>query len=169
MDDLVTDRLILHPLTEHEARRILERRPDTADRWAPDYPTDADLAGARRHLAVCATGGDPLPFGAYEIRLRTDGRAIGGAGFHDHPDPAGTVTVGYGLTPTARGHGYAAEALRALLDLARRHGAARVVGDTDLANTASQHVMTAAGMRESGRDEHLAYYQTSWPAAPAAP
>ncbi|MFJ9776388.1 GNAT family N-acetyltransferase [Kitasatospora sp. NPDC101157] len=163
MDDLVTERLILRPLTPRQARRILAGPPGPEGQWAPGYPADGDLAGARRYLQVCAHHGDPQPFGAYEIRLRADGRAIGGAGFHAAPGPDGTATVGYGLIPGARGHGYATEALRALLELARVHGAARVVGDTDLDNTASQRVMTAAGMRPAGRDTHLAYYEITWP------
>ncbi|MFH9352401.1 GNAT family N-acetyltransferase [Kitasatospora sp. NPDC017646] len=162
MDDLVTERLILRPLTPRQARRILDGDPGHDGPWASDYPTDGDLAGARRYLRVCAQDGDPQPFGAYEIRLREDGRAIGGAGFHAAPDPSGTVTVGYGLVPAARGRGYASEALRALLELARARGV-RVVGDTDLDNTASQHVMTAAGMRPTGRDQRLAYYESPWP------
>ncbi|MFD8704804.1 GNAT family N-acetyltransferase [Kitasatospora sp. NPDC059648] len=167
MDDLVTERLILHPLTPRQARRILAGTPGPEGWWAPGYPADGDLAGARRYLQVCAHDGDPQPFGAYEIRLREDGRAIGGAGFHAAPGPDGTATVGYGLIPAARGHGYATEALRALLELARTHGAARVVGDTDLDNTASQRVMAAAGMRPAGRDAHLAYYESTWPPPPA--
>ena len=40
---------------------------------------------------------------------------IGAAGFQGPPDDTGAVRVGYGLAESARGHGYATEALRALL------------------------------------------------------
>ena len=46
-----------------------------------------------------------------------DGKAIGGIGFKGQPNN-GCVEVGYGLVPSARGNGYAAEALAALLDVA---------------------------------------------------
>ncbi|WP_433468928.1 GNAT family N-acetyltransferase [Spirillospora sp. CA-128828] len=107
-----------------------------------------DVTGAQRYLEVCATTGDPQPFGAYGIRLRVDGRAFGGLGFHMAPDEHDTVTIGYGLIPSTRGNGYATEALRGLRHFARERGIASVKGDTDRENLASQHVMTAAGIRD---------------------
>ncbi|WP_459651545.1 GNAT family N-acetyltransferase [Kitasatospora sp. Ki12] len=169
MDDLVTERLILCPLDPALARRIAANAPQAGDRWEAGYPSGADVAGARRFLEVCGQDGGTGPFGAYEIRRRGDGHAIGGAGFHGPADPQGGVSVGYGLVPAARGHGYASEALRALLSLARELGATRVRGDTDLANTASRHVMAACGMRPAGQDERLAYYETVWTTAPPHP
>ncbi|GAB7189226.1 hypothetical protein ATKI12_9057 [Kitasatospora sp. Ki12] len=130
----MTERLILCPLDPALARRIAANAPQAGDRWEAGYPSGADVAGARRFLEVCGQDGGTGPFGAYEIRRRGDGHAIGGAGFHGPADPQGGVSVGYGLVPAARGHGYASEALRALLSLARELGATRVRGDTDLAN-----------------------------------
>ncbi|MFF1558289.1 GNAT family N-acetyltransferase [Streptomyces sp. NPDC058279] len=163
-DPIPTPRLLLRPLDPARARRILTGRPGPAARWAPGYPDAGDRAGAERFLRVLAEHGDPGPFGAYEIELRADGRTIGGAGFHGPLDALGRVTVGYGLVPAARGLGYATEALRGLLEHARRHGARGVDGDTDLANTASQRVMAAAGMRCVRRDARLSYYEVTWPA-----
>ncbi|MEU8686215.1 GNAT family protein [Streptomyces sp. NPDC048611] len=163
MDDLVTPRLILHPLSPDEAQRLLAGEPDSDARWAPDYPTAGDTAGARRFLSVCADTGNPQPFGAYEIRLRDHAQAIGGLGFHGPADHHGTVTIGYGLSPSAHGKGYASEALRALLTFARAHGITCVKGDTDHDNIASQHVMTAVGMQLVAEDERLRYYEITWP------
>jgi hypothetical protein len=53
--------------------------------------------------------------GNYEIRRREGGQAIGGVGFCGPADENGRVTIGYGLIPSARGQGYASEALRGLL------------------------------------------------------
>lgn len=124
LDTLMTARLSLHPLTIAEATVVEAgdpRDPPHGARWAPGYPDDGDRA--RRFLAACASaGGSTQPFGPYEIRRRTDGMAIGGAAFHGGPDVAGQVTVGYGLISSARGRGYASEALRALLAFARSQG-----------------------------------------------
>ncbi|MGW1227447.1 GNAT family N-acetyltransferase, partial [Streptomyces sp. NPDC002530] len=54
------------------------------------------------------------------------------------------------------------EALRALLRFAREQGVVCVHGDTDLDNTASQHVMSAAGMRFVKQDERLKHYRIEW-------
>ncbi|MFI5758548.1 GNAT family N-acetyltransferase [Streptomyces sp. NPDC051569] len=162
MDDLVTERLVLHPLSAVEAERVAAGEPEDGDRWAPGYPAEGDMVGARRYVTTCAITGDPRPFGAYEIRLREDGRAVGGLGFHGAPDEDLRVSIGYGLIPSARGRGYASEALRGLLEFARESGIARVEGDADRENTASQRVMTAAGMRLFAEDEELKYYRIAW-------
>ncbi|MFB6815896.1 GNAT family N-acetyltransferase [Streptomyces sp. NPDC056347] len=145
--------------------------PDSATRWAPGYPSEGDALAARRFLDACARTGDPGPFCNYEIRCREDGRTIGGLGFHSPPDESGDVTIGYGLVPSARGRGYASEALRVLLEFARAHGVARVKGDAYLDNVASHRVMTAAGMRPAGQDEELRYFEITWtgPAVGAGP
>ncbi|MET9609495.1 GNAT family N-acetyltransferase [Streptomyces sp. NPDC006512] len=167
MDALTTPRLLLVPLDREGALRLLSGVPGPGDRWGPGYPDAADRAGAERHLRVLAGAGCPPPFGAYEVRLRGDGLVVGGAGFHGPADARGRVTVGYGLVPGARGHGYAAEALRALLEHARRHGASAVEGDTAVENTASQRVMAAAGMRLVREDGRLRFYAVSWAAGAA--
>ncbi|MFR9675516.1 GNAT family N-acetyltransferase [Streptomyces sp. TR02-1] len=161
----MTPRLVLHPLTPAEAERVAARTPEPGDRWAPGYPREDDVDGARLFLAACAVSGEPWPFGTYEIRRREDGRAIGTAGFHGPPDAGGEVAVGYGLVPQARRRGYAAEALRALLDVARRQGVQCVTGDTEADNTASRRTMSAAGMQLVREDARLAHYAVRFPAA----
>ncbi|GAA0396090.1 hypothetical protein GCM10010357_16470 [Streptomyces luteireticuli] len=164
----MTERLVLHPLTPDEARRLVARRPAADDHWAPGYPTDGDVESATDFLGHCAATGDPQPFGDYEIRRRSDGLVIGSLGFHRPPGADRTVTVGYGVVASARGRGYATEALRALLALARDRGITRVKGDADLGNVASQRVMTAAGMRAVGEDARVRYYEVVWPCTVSA-
>jgi RimJ/RimL family protein N-acetyltransferase len=162
MSDLVTARLVLHPMTFSEAERVVAGESGTGARWAPGYPADGEVLAAKRLLRTCAETGDPRPFGNYEIRRREDGQAIGGVGFHAPADKNGSVTIGFGLIPSARGKGYASEALRGLLLFARAHGVTCVKGDADHDNTASQHVMTAAGMQPTGQDERFRYFEIAW-------
>ncbi|MFJ8862377.1 GNAT family N-acetyltransferase [Streptomyces sp. NPDC102451] len=165
LDTLMTARLALHPLTAVEAALVETgdtRNPPDGARWAPGYPDDGDRAGARRFLATCASAGSTQPFGPYEIRRRADGMAIGGAAFHGRPDAAGQVTVGYGLISSARGRGYASEALRALLAFARSQGVLSVKGDADLDNVGSHRVMASAGMRLVAVDDRLKHYRIDW-------
>ncbi|MFJ3584100.1 GNAT family N-acetyltransferase [Streptomyces sp. NPDC090127] len=162
MDGLWTERLELHRLSVGEAERIVGRESRGSDRWAEGYPGDGDVAGARGFLSGWAARGDPGVFGAYEIRRRLDRVAVGGIGFHGPPDEGRFVTVGYGLVPGVRGQGYATEALRALLELARAQGVAGAKGDADLGNVASQRVMRAAGMRYAGEDERVRYYRVEF-------
>ncbi|MFF2572389.1 GNAT family N-acetyltransferase [Streptomyces sp. NPDC058084] len=160
-----TARLRLHPLSVDEARRIVDARPAPGDRWAEDYPGAGDAASARGFLAGVAERGDPGVYRPYAIRLE-DGTTVGGIGFHGPPDADGVVTVGYGLVPGARGHGYAHESLRALIARAREAGATAVRGDADLANIPSQRVMEAAGMTYEGEDERVRNYRVVLTDAP---
>lgn len=163
MECLVTPRLVLHPMSVQEALALTADEPGGKEYWAPGYPTETDIAGALRYLETCEGHGDPQPFGAYEILRREDGQVIGGLGFHGAPDLDGTVTIGYGLVPSAQGKGYATEALRALLVFARHRGVTRVKGDTAHTNIPSQRVMSAAGMSLVAQDAWLKYYAVEWP------
>jgi RimJ/RimL family protein N-acetyltransferase len=163
MTDLYTERLVLRSMTPQEAERIVSGTPGEGDLWGPGYPDAMDVKGATDLLKACASTGDPSPFGNYEIRRRGDGRAIGGIGFNGTPDAEGTVTVGYALNVSARGRGYASEALRGLLAFCRSQGITLVKADADLDNLASQRVMSAAGMRPVGADSRVRYFEWAPP------
>ncbi|MEU8621982.1 GNAT family N-acetyltransferase [Streptomyces sp. NPDC048623] len=155
-----TGRLVLHPLGVADAERIVHaEQHGAAAHWGEGYPTQGDIAGVGNFLRGVAERGDPGAYRAYEIRLRADGTAIGGIGFHGPPDADGVVTVGYGLTPAVRGRGYASESLRALIARAREAGATAVRGDADLDNIPSHRVMEAAGMAYEGEDERVRNYR----------
>ena len=162
MGDLVTERLVLHPLSVGEAEGVLAGIPGGSVRWAPEYPMHGDVSAARRFLHFCAEGDGARHPGAYEIWRRDDGCAIGGVDFHGPADEHGNVTIGYGLVPSARGEGYASEALRAILVYARDLGITTVKGNTDRDNIASQRVMAAVGMRRVAEDERVQHYETVW-------
>lgn len=156
--ELRTPRLHLHAIDTAEGERIVERRAAAGDAWAEDYPFDGDVMGVTAFLATTAAHGDQRPFGHYRITRTADGKAVGGIGFKRHPDD-GCVEIGYGLAPSARGHGYAAEALTALLHLAAEHGLSRVVADTTGDNVASRRTLERAGFRHVGTDGDLHQYE----------
>ncbi len=148
--DTMTNRLILHPIDEIEAERILGGVPTPLDSWAPGYPFEGDLEAVGGYLAATVAGGDQRPWGYYQLVRREDGRAIGGIAFVGPPDTSGTVEVGYGLIPDARGKGYAAEALRGIIAVARVNGATRVIAETTSDNIASQRTLRNVGMPRTG-------------------
>jgi RimJ/RimL family protein N-acetyltransferase len=155
-----TERLILHPVEIDEAERILAREPGTQDSWAQDFPFDGDVIGLTMFLRATAAFGDQYPFGHYVVVRTADGQAIGGVGFKGQPKN-GTVEIGYGLAPSARGNGYAAEAAQTLVTLAREHGLSRIVADTDTDNIASQRTLEHAGFTktERGTNDDLLLYE----------
>ncbi|MDQ2849288.1 MAG: GNAT family N-acetyltransferase [Actinomycetota bacterium] len=158
MADLHTERLILHPITTDEAERMIARQPGPQDAWADDFPFDGDLIAATMFLRATIALGDQQPFGHYVIIRTADGLAVGGTGFKSQPSN-GTVEIGYGLAPSARGKGFAAEAARALVELAGEQGILRVVADTDMGNTASQQTLENAGFTNTGINGDLLLYE----------
>ena len=137
VSSLLRPRLELHAIDVAEAERIVARRPGPADSWAADYPFEGDLAAVGAFLRASATAGEQRPFGYYRITRVLDRTAVGGIGFKG-PPARGCAEIGYGLTPSAHGHGYASEAVRILLTVAAQHGLSRLVATTTMDNIASQ-------------------------------
>jgi RimJ/RimL family protein N-acetyltransferase len=158
MTDVRTSRLQLHAIDVAEAERIVARSAGPADAWADDFPFEGDVGAAGGFLRATAAHGEQRPFGYYRITRLSDWRAVGGIGFKGQPDGE-CVEIGYGLAPSARGHGYAAEAVIALLTVAADHGLSRVAADTTLDNIASQRTLIRAGFRLVSTDAELHHYE----------
>lgn len=156
--DSSTARLSLHAIDGPEARRIRDRAPRSGDAWAADYPFEGDLAAISSFLRATEQNGEQRPFGYYQIRRQSDGMAIGGVGFKGTPD-GGVVEIGYGLAPSARGHGYATEALGALVQIAAGLGVTTIRADTDPDNVASQRTLEHAGFHQVDADSDLCHYE----------
>jgi RimJ/RimL family protein N-acetyltransferase len=156
--DLRTPRLQLHPIDVAEGKRIVARRLEVGDAWADDFPFEGDVGAVGMFLLATAERGEQRPFGYYRISRLADGLAIGGIGFKGRPQ-GGSVEIGYGLVPSARGNGLAAEAVSAVLALAAEAGVARVLADTTPDNVASQRTLLRAGFRRVDAEGELFQYE----------
>jgi ribosomal-protein-alanine N-acetyltransferase len=87
--------------------------------------------------------------------LRQDSReAIGSVAFGGMPDPAGAVLIGYAMYPAREGHGYATEAVRAMVEWAFAQPGVRAVRAlAPVWNTPAVHVAEKVGMRPVASDE----------------
>jgi RimJ/RimL family protein N-acetyltransferase len=157
MNEIRTSRLELHAIDVAEAERIAARNAGPGDAWADDFPFEGDVGAVGAFLRATAALGEQRPFGYYRITRQSDGRAVGGIGFKGQPQ-GGCVEIGYGLAPSSRDHGYAAEAVTALLTVAARHGLISVIADTTLDNVASQMTLIRAGFRLVGTRAELHHY-----------
>jgi RimJ/RimL family protein N-acetyltransferase len=159
-NQIETDRLCLHQLEVEEARGLLQGRADPERPWVADYPIQGTLIAVEAFVRAIDAGAKPGRYGVYQLVRCVDRRVIGDIGFHGPPDQHGSVTVGYGLATSARGHGYATEALRALAAWAlAQPEVVRVEADTTHANLPSQRVMERAGMRLVDHNEQLRFYR----------
>lgn len=80
-------------------------------------------------------------------------RLVGTIGAYDYDPEKNQIEVGFSVARASWGHGYAAEALRAVLAyLTEREGIAHVTAWCALDNAASRRTLEKAGMRLSGID-----------------
>jgi RimJ/RimL family protein N-acetyltransferase len=84
------------------------------------------------------------------LAIHTDDQAlIGLVGYKGEPDSDGMVEIGYGVSPTYRGRGYATEAAKGLIAYAFTQPAVRKVWAHTLAeDNASVHVLRKCGMEK---------------------
>ncbi len=158
MSDVRTSRLVLHAIDVAEGERIVAKKAGPADSWAREFPFHGDVVAVKLFLRASAELGEQRPFGFYLISRLSDGRAIGGIGFKGQP-VGGMVEIGYGLAPSARGRGFAAEAVAGLLTLAIDRGLAKVKAETTLDNIASQRTLIRAGFRLVGTHDEVSRYE----------
>jgi len=151
-------RLTLHAIDELAAQRIHDRMRQPNDVWASDYPFEGDQAAIGAFLRATERNGEQRPFGYYQIRRQSDGQAVGGVGFKGPPD-GGVVEIGYGLASSARGNGYATEAVRILVQLAAGLGVKTIRADHGLDNVASQRTLERAGFAQVKADSELCHYE----------
>lgn len=153
---LRNDQVSLEPISSATARRILDRQEHPGDRWHAEYPFADELAPLR---SLASSPPTTSHFTMYVIRRPADGLAVGGLGFFGPPDREGTVELGYGLVPSARGEGLATAAVMLALEHAQAWGARRAAADTEVTNGASRRVLTKSGLLETGRRGSLVLYE----------
>ena len=158
MPALLSPRLLLLPLTH----AVLERRLSVAGFSVP-LPTPD---GPRSVYFPPEWPGDPLPLfpallaqlggaqdevdGTFIMVHRGNLGALGQLGVKGGVNAQGEQEIRYGLTPDARGRGYATEAVGALVKHLHGTGVATVTAQTATANPASGRVLQRTGFRLVG-------------------
>jgi RimJ/RimL family protein N-acetyltransferase len=155
--------VLLREVTVAEVASLLDEQ-SVQNNCAPDYPFEGSRAAARGFQGRSAgQQHDTHGFGMYQIVRLADGLIIGDIGFHAPPQD-GSVEVGFGLAPSARGAGHGSEALRLLVGWAEEQSEVRqVVARTLVDNEPSRAVLCRAGFRDFGRDGDLVHYRWTPP------
>lgn len=134
---LRTERLVLRPLTPTTARRLRDGSTGNG------FPSPDDL----RILEATAIRLDDEVRGTYVLEL--EGDPIGTLGVSGHLSPDGDQELGYALVPSARGRGYATEAVGALCAvLERAPGVRRLTAEVRPGNEASLRLLRRLGFVE---------------------
>ncbi|HEX5346679.1 MAG TPA: GNAT family protein [Pseudonocardiaceae bacterium] len=146
MNQIDADRLVLAPIFRPVARMLLDGGIPKALNFAPGYPSRFSL----EVMEAVVDAQEPGRFGPYFIVRKADGTIIGEIGCSVE-EASDTGYIGYTVVEPCWGHGYATEALRALLGhVLDAPGIRRVVAETMVEHVASRRVMEKAGMRQCG-------------------
>lgn len=162
--EILTDRLALRDLEASDGPRVFSyhKHPDVArfQSWATDSVDS--VQSYIRSLSAVEPG---TPGGWYQagIFLRDSGKLIGDCGFRVMASDPEQAEVGITLAPEFQGHGYAAEALRVLLNyLLLTLGKHRVFGSVDPRNLGSMKLLERVGMRKEAHFVKSLWFRGEW-------
>ncbi|HEY1091664.1 MAG TPA: GNAT family protein [Burkholderiaceae bacterium] len=118
--------------------------------WAQQLPTPEESEAVVRRQLAAFTLREDLPFQIYD-RAPEGRRLLGGTGLHRFDWGARRFEIGYWIRSSARGQGYAREAVNALAAMAfERLRARRVEILMDSRNKASRAVAESCGFELEG-------------------
>ena len=127
--------------------------------WYPETMAAADQFIA----AQAGRDGSEAGWTQWAIRLRDDGRLVGDLGICLPEDMLDHAEIGITMAPEHQGHGYAREALHALLDWAFvTRGVRRVIGSVDPRNDGSLRLLAALGMRREAHHREAFLLRGEW-------
>jgi ribosomal-protein-alanine N-acetyltransferase len=144
-----TERLVLRPIEGGDWRAIhrYTSLPEVVRYLPHEAFTEDDAREFALRWSEQARKSDEWPEMLVVLR-KADGRIIGHLPFERFSPKYRTREIGWVFDPAYQGQGYAAEAARAVLDLAfGTLGLHRIVATCDPRNRASQRVMEKLGMR----------------------
>ena len=141
---IVTTRLVLRKPVAADAQAIYTRY--ASDRDVTKYvgwPRHQSIEQTREFLAFSEAEWNRWPAGPYLIECQSDRELLGSTGLtFETPTVAAT---GYVLARDAWGHGYATEALAAVVVVARQLGVRRLYALCHAKHQASIHVLEKCG------------------------
>jgi RimJ/RimL family protein N-acetyltransferase len=164
ISDIVTERLVLRALHADDAEAMLAYRADPEimryQGWEPQSIDDV------RAFIAEVSKAEPYAPGTWRqlaITVRSTGELIGDCGVHVPQNEPEQAEFGMTLAPAFQGHGYASEAIRALLRLAfDTLGKHRVFGSIDPRNARSIALMHRTGFRQEAHFVESLRFKGEW-------
>ncbi len=147
-DEILTRRLRLRRHREDDIKAFQGFMTDSeATRFMPLSDEQRTAAGAKAMLLDIAGHYDSeAPVFSLTITLRDIDRYLGSCGLSP-TDEDGVIEIYFNLVPAAQGHGYATEAVEALIDITRSKGTQRLVARIVDGNRPSVGVLERTGFR----------------------
>ncbi len=159
---LDTPRLSLRRFRPEDAPPFAAYRSDPAvarcQAWtAPVSPEEASA------LVRAFAQGDPAEPGwfQYAVELKAEGALVGDVGVHLHENRM-QAEMGFTLAADRQRHGYATEAVRAVLDDLFTRGLHRVSAECDARNTSSARLLERVGFLLEGERPAFTWLKGEW-------
>lgn len=164
MNNILTERLILIPVTLEVTRSLLDASHDeihklgfVADEMWPTSDTKDILPIVNRALEQ---NPETSGFEFWMIVKKDGNKIIGDIGFHGKPNAAGEVEVGFGFVETERAKGYGFEALSGIMEwLGTQVNVSAVKSDCLISNKPSIRILEKAGLKEIFRNEEYIFWR----------
>lgn len=160
---LETPRLVLRRFRPEDAAALAAYRSDPLvaryQSWTAPVPYDAALRAVRRF----AEGSPDRPgWFQYAVELAAEGCLVGDVGVCLHENLM-QAEIGFTLATERQGHGYAAEAVRAVLaDLFEQRGLHRVSAECDARNARSARLLQRLGFTQEGVRRRATWIKGEW-------
>lgn len=161
---ITTERLSIRDLEANDGPRIFSyhRHPDVArfQSWGKE---SVDVVQSYIRGLASTEPGAPGKWYQVGLYLREGDKLIGDCGFRTFADNPEQAEIGITVAPEFQGKGYAAEALRALLNFLftdlKMH---RVMGSVDPRNHSSMKLLDRAGMRQEAHFVKSLWHAGEW-------
>lgn len=151
---LETERLIFRKFTLDDLPQLIEQRSDPEVNKYLGGPERQNADALAKRIRFYMSCYDSHGFGMCPMIWRETGEVIGAAGLQPLEN-TGDIEVGYSVIKPFWGKGIATEAARGWMEFGfRDKGLERIVGVTDLDNTASQHILKKLGMSYEKTEIH---------------
>lgn len=169
MPELQTERLRLISLSLHQLRWLVSAPQQLEVELGCAISREVLSPAVRIAIAIKfarmkqADEADHAWYTYWLVILKAENRGVGLVGFKGGLDRHGEAEISYGIEPSAEGHGYTTEAVRALIGWAFRDPRCTAVTArvSEKANIASLRVLEKSRMRLVRADEEGSYWKVS--------
>ncbi|MFE9680531.1 GNAT family N-acetyltransferase [Streptomyces sp. NPDC002701] len=160
---LETPRLVLRRFRAEDAAPLAAYRSDPEVARYQGWSAPVALEAAARLVRALAAGSPQEPgWFQYAVELRADHCLVGDVGVRLHENRL-QAEIGFTLAAARQGHGYAAEAVGAVLDdLFGRRGLHRVSAECDVRNIRSARLLRRLGFVQEGLLRHGSWIKGEW-------
>ncbi|MCZ4124985.1 GNAT family N-acetyltransferase [Streptomyces sp. H39-S7] len=158
---LHTDRLGLRRFTAADAPAFSAYRSDPGIARYQSWDTPFPLEAATERIRTYNDDQQQPGWFQYAVELAAEGCLIGDVGFRLHENLM-QGDLGFTLAPGRHGHGYATEAVRAVLDSRFAGGLHRVSAECYAPNTRSRRLLERVGFQLEGQRPAYTWTDGEW-------